>query len=370
MRYALILAFLLPIFVLAQLKPATEAKLVETERYALPVVGDFTILELGYASARLQQTSDTLPWTGRSITQIDLVFTKYPHDFDQWIISYQSLLQNRLTSLQTIDPALLQDSSITWQYVLQTDCETEKEAKQLFHGFVVYYQAPDNRMREVEKIVYGKEALTDSSAYKVLERHKEWQEKLVVMDWTASMYPYGASVLLWHSLNLSDSSIKHFVFFNDGNGKSNATKKMGKTGGIFKARTNAVDSVIYKMYEVMQKGSGGDIEENDVEALFKGSSRLKGFKELVLIADNHSPVRDLHLAKHLKYPVKVVLCGVSKKYPIHPDYLQLARETGGSVHTIHRDIENLVKVKEGQTIRIGKAKYKLIKGKFRRVYDS
>lgn len=362
---ALAFCFLFSLFILpAQIKPISEPEFVEIPTYSLKGTEAVVEVEMAYASAKVRKPEIKKRWETRKVTQVDLVFTKYPHDFENWLINYETLLQRRLSALQELDPTLLTNSEISWRYVLQTDCETEVEAKALFHGFVLYLEDYDYRMASIEKILIDREEIDDSTAYNVLERHPEWESKLVVMDWTGSMYPYGASVLLWHALNVKDSSISHFVFFNDGNARPNARKPIGKTGGIYRSPSVEIDSVLEKMFEVMGKGNGGDVKENDLEALLKSTARLKNYKEVILIADNRSGVRDIKLIKYLKLPVKVVLCGVDEDNPVHPDYLAIARYSKGSVHTMEEDIQDLAKLLEGDTIEIGGSIYRLQKGRF------
>lgn len=364
-RLALSCCLLICVFSLeAQIKPVSEPEFTEVPTYELSGKEAVVEVEMAYASAKVRKPEIKRRWETRTIKQIDLVFTKYPHDFENWLINYETLLQRRLAALQDLDSTLLSNPEIKWRYVLQTDCETEPEAKALFHGFVLHMEDYDYRMASIEKILIDRDEIEDSTAYDVLDRHPEWQSKLVVMDWTGSMYQYGASVLLWHALNIKDSSISHFVFFNDGNARPNDRKPLGKTGGIYRADSNDIDSVLNKMFEVMEKGNGGDTEENDLEALLKATSRLKNYKEVILIADNRSGVRDLKLIKYLKLPVKVVLCGVDNRNPVHPDYLDIARYSKGSLHTIEEDLSDLALLKEGETLEIGGSIYRLQKGRF------
>ncbi len=69
------------------------------------------------------------------------------------------------------------------------------------------------------------------------------------------------------------------------------------------------------------------------------------------------------MAKSLKKPVRVVLCGVSDN-AINSQYLDLARLTKGSVHLMENDLFNLATLHEGETISIGKRQFKLINGRF------
>lgn len=97
-------------------------------------------------------------------------------------------------------------------------------------------------------------------------------------------------------------------------------------------------------------GSGGDAMENDIEAILKGIELSKNHKEIILIADNNAGPKDLTLLNQINQPDKVILCGVFKN--INPAYLTLARKTGGSIHTIENDITHLIKINEGEIIKI------------------
>ena len=106
--------------------------------------------------------------------------------------------------------------------------------------------------------------------------------------------------------------------------------------------------IIQTIRKGMTNGSGGEYPENDVEALLAAADKCSPADELFLIADNFSPVRDLELMYRLKIPVRLIICGVevggnecwgfNNPKEINEQYLDLARATGGSVHTINKDI--------------------------------
>lgn len=50
---------------------------------------------------------------------------------------------------------------------------------------------------------------------------------------------------------------------------------------------------------------------------------------------------------------------------ILPQYLEVARKTGGSVHTIDEDLTALIVKKEGEVFIAGGRKYKIIGGKIK-----
>jgi hypothetical protein len=204
----------------------------------------------------------------------------------------------------------------------------------------------------------------DSVVLKVFARRPEWRGLMVVTDWTGSMYQYGAQVLKWHKENIEKGTIKYLVLFNDGDdfeknySSFGQTKKMGETGGVYFCEPTDLEEVIKMMEMVMLKGDGGEIPENDIEAILKGIERYKGnYSSIVLIADNASEVRDINLLYKVKQPVHVIICGDASN--VHPDYVAIAWKTGGSIMTINYEV--LFKGPESplkkNTVKVGKNKY-------------
>ncbi|MCP4136828.1 MAG: hypothetical protein GY754_38010 [bacterium] len=219
-----------------------------------------------------------------------------------------------------------------------------------------------SEIARLKDMISGKATVGDKTIPTILNRNKQWKNMLIVSDLTGSMTPHTAQLVIWLKLNMMKRETKSFAFFNDGDAKRTSSKKIGKTGGIYTAKADTFEDVAELAYKTMNGGGGGDGPENDIEALMAGIKKFGDCSEIVLIADNKSNMRDISLLKKLKRPVRVVLCGTF--YGINIQYLELARATGGSVHTIEEDILSLMKLKEGQSIKIGKSKYLIRKGKF------
>jgi hypothetical protein len=195
--------------------------------------------------------------------------------------------------------------------------------------------------------------------------HKKWADKVIVTDVTGSMYPYMRELALWHSLEFMKDEKNVHVFFNDGDNKSDYAKAIGKTGGIYTTQSIVVDSVVNTMNKAMSNGSGGDAAENNIEALIEAEKFVQtSFKEIILIADSYSPIKDLSLLSKLNRPVRVILCGANVFTGFHPDYLWLAYKTGGSIHTIEDDIMNLSTLVQGKIFTIKGRSYKLLNDRF------
>jgi hypothetical protein len=197
-------------------------------------------------------------------------------------------------------------------------------------------------------------SFSDSVVLAVLKRNR-WNNMIMVCDVTGSMSPYTASVFLWMQTNWSEGRIQGVTFFNDGNNKSTVQKKIGETGGLYDAYPLSFDSVRRAARMAMSGGSGGDLPENNLEAAIHAQKRFGPSGELIMIADNYASPRDLNLTEKLGLPVHIILCGA--RVVVNPDYLTLAKKTGGTVHTPTEDILNLADVNEGEYITIGRYNY-------------
>jgi len=245
---------------------------------------------------------------------------------------------------------------------------SKEAASKLFHGFLIWYTAAGleggrgKEIQELEMVVEGSLEPRDSTILKVMDRHPDWQNILVVADLTGSMSPYVGQLLLWMKLKSTEHPAKYFVFFNDGDDKLNKEKKIGETGGIYTTSYTSMDSLLMVISTTMKNGWGGDTPENNIEAAIQGIQEYPDFDELVMIADNGAVPRDIKLLKKIKQPIKFILCGT--KDGVNPIYLDMARRNKGSIHTIENDIENLIQLKEGDTLEIGNRRFKIKEGEF------
>jgi len=204
----------------------------------------------------------------------------------------------------------------------------------------------------------------DSSIFKILKRNN-WKNTLFVCDVTGSMSPYISQLLLWYKLNLTKGLVKQFFFFNDGNGCNDYKKRIGATGGFYHVSANDINQVTSVLYEAMTNGDGGDIPENNIEAILEAIRMYPEYTNVVLIADNFATPRDLELLSKIKIPVKVILCGTYAG--INTKYMDMVNQNRGSLHTINDDINNLTNLNEAEEISIDGITYKLKGGKFETV---
>lgn len=207
----------------------------------------------------------------------------------------------------------------------------------------------------------------DSTLYKVFNRNPKWNKMIVVTDVTGSMYPYIAQLLVWHQLNLKTKKdkVKQITFFNDGDSKR--AKPIGSTGGIYHTKSREFDDFKAVLYKAMKAGSGGDQPENNIEAVLKAIKSCPKGEDIIMVADNYTTPRDLMLAKKINQPIKIILCGAYEN--INIEYLNLARELKGSIHTMSEDIADLAKYNEGESVFIAGKEFKLEKGVFVPVFS-
>jgi hypothetical protein len=199
---------------------------------------------------------------------------------------------------------------------------------------------------------------------KVLDRNKQWKNCLVVTDVTGSMYPYLAQFKLWHQQNIKYSTNRQFVFFNDGNRTPDKSKVVGKVGGVYFIKTAHFDSLMNLMQLAMLRGNGGDVPENNIEAILTGIKRGQQIKEVIMIADNMATPRDLDLLSQVRVPIRLILCGTHTG-PFNVNYLNMIKKNKGSIHTIEEDLNGISSIKEGETLLLEGYKYVYKKGSFK-----
>lgn len=374
----------------------------------------FIPMSFGKAQATAER-KDKLP-ANAEVIAVDIVYTDFPKGR-----SFDVLNEKRAQTLLEQYPAIRKNTLLQWNLVAQTGCVTQEEATALFHGVVVHYRVPSTSESVKSEIAFlktvgipakteskavshprfermmgtssaevalsGKTDLPASSAVYVMAPvagtvpvpsadhvisnvfyRNKWKDMTIVADITGSMSPYTGQLLLWLSLQFNDQKTKQITFFNDGDRKTEAQKKIGQIGGIYQTATCDIETVRKLAIQAMMGGGGGDGPENNIEGLLKACQSSPGCKELILVADALAPVKDISLLGQVKVPVRVVLCG--SYYGIHPDYLLIAAKTGGSVHTIETDILNLATMKEGETFKLSGRTYQITKGTFILVKNS
>jgi hypothetical protein len=345
---------------------------IQRPRYLLKTTSlKAAVFNMPFGESYLISEKDKLFLKTADVRQIDLVFTDYPKGQD-----LKKLNLNRIKEVESWQKSLVSNYNITWKIIRQTDCKNEAEAETMFHGIVVHYKGPqteEDRLMEIAAAnkllpleedlkdpVKFRKSLPDSTILKVFERNKNWKNMAVVADMTGSMSPYTAQLVLWFKLKVNDQRIQDLIFFNDGDATPDDQKVIGKTGGIYHDKGNNYKQVRELAMKTIRAGCGGDAPENDCEALLYAFDVAPKASEYILIADNLAPIKDIILLEKLNKPVRVILCGTT--YGISPEFLNLARKTGGSVHTMEADLEDLIKKNEGEKFTFMKEKFRIEKG--------
>lgn len=310
------------------------------------------LLHLDYGESVIKNRYDIRKIFTGEIQAVRLYYSDFPKGKN-----FDALNSKRIENLLADIPRLA-DSTISWTLIKQTDCNNRLEAAQLFHGFeIILKYVGDLELADLRVDTTFK----DFVVQKVLKRN-DWKDMLIVTDMTGSMSPYISQLFLWLKLNTIDERIKQFIFFNDGDTQLDKNKKLGETGGIYQTKSKDYEEVELTAIQCIISGDGGDLPENDAEALLKGMKLCPDCVDHILIADNHSDIRDSVLIANIDKPIRVIVCGVEQN--INPQYLNLARKTGGSVHLMERDLFDLIKMNEGETIEIGERIYVIRKDKF------
>jgi hypothetical protein len=321
-------------------------------------------LKTNYGGYEITDKNDLEKLTNATIMSIDLVYTAYPADED-----FTELNRRRIEFLHLLCPSVFNNTMTSWRIVAQRGCKNELQASSMPHGFFVHYrpgptkESAERELTYLKEVLSKKETVTDSSMFKIFMRNK-WKNMTVVSDFTGSMSPYIAQVLLWYNLTFATKDFSEFIFFNDGDEKADSEKKTGKTGGIYYCKSANKDSVLKIASLCSKSGFGGDIQENNIEAALEAIKKNPKTKEIIMVVDNWAPMRDYALMSQIKIPVHVIICGKPKDAHINTEYLDLAWHTKGSIHTIEEDIQNLSSLAEGKTIVIEKVKYKISGGRF------
>jgi hypothetical protein len=328
---------------------------------------------MGFGSAAILEQLKDFQVLGQTINHIDLVYTDFPKG-----ANLKALNLNRIKEIEQFFPILVQNPLIKWNIIRQTNCQTEAAARTFFHGVIIYYEASSSKefLKEVatkldnylpedpSKIVAQKiiDTISKPTINNVLNRQKQWTNAVFIVDLTSSMIPYNSQIALWQLLNTENGLIKEIVMFNDGDSAPIEAKTPGKTGGIYHLKSINYKAIRNESRKVCTNGLGNNVQpENDLEAVLFAIEKNPNASEYILVADNDAPPRDMELLDKIYRPIRIILCDTDKG--ILPEYLEIARKTGGSVHTLKEDIVDLIKKKEGETIVAGGKKYKVKNGR-------
>jgi hypothetical protein len=252
--------------------------------------------------------------------------------------------------------------------------EKKRKAGEKYTSSGIWFREPeyevfyDSSIRKKTGGYWQKTGRFDTSTFRGTDEfnfltRRKWSPKMaVVTDVTGSMGPFSTQVMLWLKYNSEILKQGRFAFFNDGNGTPDPFKRIGSSGGIYFAPTGNFDSVFSVMKYTMSKGLGGDIPENNLEAVLKTLQHWPDTDTVLLIADNQAAVKDMALLSKIDKPVSVMVCGMFNN--IHPDYVNIAKTTGGKLFVLDTEISNLKGLQSGTRILIGGKWFEWRKGTF------
>lgn len=193
---------------------------------------------------------------------------------------------------------------------------------------------------------------SDTIVKKVLNYYTH-QQVVVVEDVTGSMFPYITQTFAWRRLHVLNTGIDRFTFFNDGDNHPDGP--IGKSGGAYHVVSDSIAPIEDEAFATMRKGGGGSCPENNMESVLHTVDEFGEKERILMIADNWANVRDLTLLKQLAETgvvVDVILCGAAGR-GVNRDYLQIVRQTGGTIYTMEAELSNLAAMHEGETFKIG-----------------
>ena len=335
---------------------------VKVDKYE-PLDNGFQVqyLTMSPGNHRIQNERVAELLKSETVVGVDLVYSDYPVGED-----FTELNRRRLIELYSILPDAFNRQIVEWRIVKQMGVAKTGGINNYFHGFAVYFRKMPTNFAEnklIEDIVEGRVKPEDSTILKVFERNGQWKDMLVVCDVTGSMSPYTAQLLLWIKANQKIRSMKDILFFNDD--EENSTNQVVKEDptGMWTASSGNYKKVMEVAFEAMKDGQH---IENNLEAVCAAVKKFPDGKgKVIMIADNWEDPCDMKLLSYLqaqKIPLHIILCGVNAR--INTIYLDLARATGGSLHTMENDLTELAKVGEGKKLKIGTAEVTLYNGKF------
>lgn len=205
------------------------------------------------------------------------------------------------------------------------------------------------------------------TSYQALDRNMEkWKNVVIVCDMTSSMFPYTTQVFDWMMENVDNNNIKGIIFFTDCDSLGNETR--GRLPGkMFLVKKKDELALWDTMFAAISNTENNkDRSENNIEALLFAQKNFPEVDEIVMIADNSSHVKDMRNLSKVKKKTHIILCGETyeKNLAFQSDYVQIAKKTEGSIHTLEDDILNPANIKEMTVIRVGKIYFRFQKGKF------
>jgi len=279
--------------------------------------------------------------------------------------------------VQSVLPEVVNDATVVKEYPL-----SELKVSKLATRNMAFPTESHNSLaeKEVRFLASAAVAMSDKisrvrqlgktyelTSYQALDRNIEkWKNIVIVCDMTTNMFPYTTQVFDWIIENNENTTIKGIVFFTDCDslGKQAKGRMPAK---MFMVKTKDELVLWDTMFAAINNTENNkDRPENNIEALMFAQKNFPEADEIVMIADNSSSVKDMKQLSKVKKKTHIILCGETyeKNLAFQSDYIQIAKKTKGSIHTLEDDIENVSKIKDMSVVRVGNIYFRFQKGKF------
>jgi len=203
--------------------------------------------------------------------------------------------------------------------------------------------------------------IPDSTVLSAINANPDWADSPVIIDVTGSMSSYIAQVLLWWRFELNQKKTHHFTVFNDGNRTPDDQKVAGRVKGVYQVNAGNFEDLRKMVSSAMQKGDGGDAQENDVEAILASQKSNPNASGFLLVADNAAPVRDMSFLAGIKKKVFVVACGGQDF--LNPQLVEIAWKTGGGVYFRGQTLKDFSAFMNDAEVQFGPERFRIVKGR-------
>jgi hypothetical protein len=268
-------------------------------------------------------------------------------------------IENAFISMPSWNPKYLNGKAVsdTVNLSLRVSYNHAVNGMYLIDGAQPEFSAVELNISETNQDPFQQKILENVSktpVYQGLEFIYELPPQALVMDVTGSMTLHIVSMLMWIKMHNEDQPFTSFTFFNDGDNRPTGLKPIGGAGGIY--TTGLVAEIDQLVRTAMAAGYGGnEISENDLEGVLHAIEMDSKAKEVLLIGDNYSPVRDISLLDQVAIPVNVLLCAAEKS--IRLEYLKIVKKTGGKL-ILNGTVHDFSDLQKGGVVKLNNLKYR------------
>jgi hypothetical protein len=212
----------------------------------------------------------------------------------------------------------------------------------------VFYQSPEEKEQALQDQkaweAYWAKWEEGKHVLKVLSANN-WTHAALVCDIGFNPEYYTDELMVWlrNQLGANDQSIRRVVYFADG---SNYQRSFIELTSF---EPKSYEDAEQRMRKPKQRDPGQKREDN-LHALLKAQEDAPSAENLVLVSYNKMP-EDPEIASQIKKPVHIILYGQTDR--LETFYLNLARNTKGSLHLNGQSYTQLDVYTDGSTLELG-----------------